>query len=581
MALASGAVFAGYTVARRLGSGVTGEVYLVQDPRSARWQALKVLSLTLSSDRQFRRDFLSETATVSSLYHPHIVEVHDRGDFDGQLWAAMDYVEGSNAAQLLKDRFPAVWPVGEVLAILAAAADALDYAHQRGLLHRDVKPANILLTSPADGEQRILLSDFGIARPLGEHSGVVGSHVPVGTVGYAAPEQLMGVDVDRRADQYALAATAFHLLTGAPPTEYLNPAAALRDLLTAPPRKLSDQRPELAQLDRVFLRALAKRPVDRFASCRQFADAANALSVVETADRSSEAVFVAEYPAYGWSPDDDLARIEPFGGNAGPSGPKEGAADGDQAATLPTRRRTRKIVVRAAAIVALIGLFAFGIITGRKMESTAARAASAPPSASVPAAVPPPSTSSGPPAALDGTYRLEVQRSKQTFDYTPSPQPPDVTTWWAFRSSCTPSYCSAAAIMLDNNDHSQPAPGARPVIFRFTDGQWQSRPETVPFPCETASGAAKSQTTVQKLVLRPNPQGDLVGEMELGVQTDECGQRGATVRVPAKLTRAADTPTGVYVPDPVSVPESADPPSTGTPAPPSAPKPPGAPPKSR
>ncbi|WAC89941.1 serine/threonine-protein kinase [Mycobacterium sp. Aquia_213] len=557
---------------------MTGDVYLVQDPRSARWQALKVLSPALSSDRQFRREFLSETPTVSGLHHQHIVEVHDRGDFDGQLWIAMDYVEGSNAAQLLKDRFPAVWPVGEVLAIITAVADALDYAHQRGLLHRDVKPANILLTSPADGEQRILLSDFGIARPLGEHSGVVGSHIPVGTVGYAAPEQLMGADVGRRADQYALAATAFHLLTGAPPTEYLNPAAALRDLLTAAPRKLSDQRPELAQLDRVFSRALAQRPVDRFASCRAFADAANALSVVETADRSPEAGFVVEYPAYGWPDDEDLARIGPFG--AGPEPP--GTSDGDQTpAALPTRRRTRKIVVGAAAIVALIGLFAFGIITGRKMESTAARAASAPASASVAVALPPPSTPSGPPAALDGTYRLEVQRSKQTFNYTPNPQPPDVTTWWAFRSSCTPSYCSAAAILLDNNDHSQPAGGGRPVVFRFTDGQWQSRPETAPFPCETAGGAAKSQTTVQQLVLRPNPQGDLVGEMELGVQTDECGQRGATVRVPAKLSRAEDTPTGIYVPDPVSVPEPAGPPTGGAPAPPSAPKPPGTPPKPR
>jgi len=164
MALASGAVLAGYTVARKLGSGVTGEVYLVQDPRSARWQALKVLSLALSSDSQFRRRFLSETPTVSGLYHPNIVEVHDRGDFDGQLWIATDYVEGSNAAQLLKDRFPAVWPAGEVLAIVTSVADALDYAHQRGLLHRDVKPANILLTGRGEGEQRILLSDFGIAR---------------------------------------------------------------------------------------------------------------------------------------------------------------------------------------------------------------------------------------------------------------------------------------------------------------------------------------------------------------------------------------------------------------------------------
>ena len=175
MALASGAAFAGYTVARRLGSGVTGDVYLVQDPRSARWQALKVLSLALSADSRIPPAISAETPTLANLYHPHIVEVHDRGEFDGQLWIAMDYVDGSNAAQLMKDRFPAVSPAGEVLAIVSAVADALDHAHQRGLLHRDVKPANILLTGRGEGEQRILLSDFGIARQLGDHSGVVGA----------------------------------------------------------------------------------------------------------------------------------------------------------------------------------------------------------------------------------------------------------------------------------------------------------------------------------------------------------------------------------------------------------------------
>jgi serine/threonine-protein kinase len=571
MALASGAVFAGYTVARKLGSGVTGEVYLVQDPRSARWQALKILSLALSSDSQFRRRFLSETPTVSSLYHPNIVEVHDRGDFDGQLWTATDYVEGSNAAQLLKDRFPAVWPAGEVLAIVSAVADALDYAHQRGLLHRDVKPANILLTGRGDGEQRILLSDFGIARQLGDHSGVVGSHVPAGTVGYAAPEQLMGADIGRRADQYALAATAFHLLTGAPPTEYLTAAAALRELLSGTPPKLSDQRPELARLDGVFVRALATRPADRFKTCREFADAVNEAAGDLSGDRSPEGVLVLDYPAYGWPEDSDIPGV--IAGAA-----PHRAAGSEAPASLPTKRRPRKIVVGAAAIVVLIGLFAFGIVTGRKMESTAARAASSPSSASAAAAAPPPpSAQSGPPTPLDGTYRLEVQRSKETFDYTPSPQPPDVTTWWAFRSSCTPSYCSAAAILLDNNDHAQPATagGGPPVIFRFTDGQWQSRPETVPFPCVTASGPAKTETTVQTLVLRPNPQGDLVGEMELAVQTDECGQRGSMVRVPAKLSRTTDMPAGVYVPDPVSVPEATGLPSTGAPTTPSAPHAPG------
>jgi serine/threonine-protein kinase len=128
----------------------------------------------------------------------------------------MDYVEGNNAAQLMADRFPAVSPAGEVLAIVTAVAGALDHAHERGMLHRDVKPANILLTR-GQSEQRILLADFGIARRIGDPIETAGSNLPAGTVGYAAPETLMGADVDGRADQYALAATAFHLLTGAPP----------------------------------------------------------------------------------------------------------------------------------------------------------------------------------------------------------------------------------------------------------------------------------------------------------------------------------------------------------------------------
>ncbi|MFP1151872.1 protein kinase domain-containing protein [Mycobacterium sherrisii] len=566
MALASGAVFAEYTVARKLGSGQTGEVYLVQDPRPARWQALKILSLPLSSDSRFRRRFLEETPAVTSLHHPHIVEVHDRGDFDGLLWVAMDYVEGSSAAQLMRDRFPAVWPTGEVLTIVGAVAAALDHAHQRGLLHRDVKPANILLTGRAAGEQRILLGDFGIARQLGEHTGVVGPHVPAGTVGYAAPEQLMGADIDPRADQYALAATAFHLLTGAPPTEYRNAATALRELLRGAPPKLSDQRPELAHLDEVFARALAARPADRFTSCRAFADALNEAA----GSHGPDGVLVLDYPEYNW-PEHPGARPAPGDGTAGATAP-----DAVPSVSRPIRRRPRKTVLAAAAIAVLLGLFTVGVLTGRKIESTAERAASAPASTSVAAvALPPTTASSTPPAALEGTYRLDVERSKETFDYTPSPQPPDLTSWWAFRSSCTPSYCSAAAVPLDDNDHTQLAPtGGRPVVFRFEDGQWQSRPETVPLACPGSGGPAKSQTTVQTLVLRPNPQGDLVGEMELVAQSDECAQRASVVRIPAKLDRVADTPPGVYVPDPVTVPEPSSPPVSVAPS--HTPKPPAA-----
>jgi serine/threonine-protein kinase len=189
-----------------------GEVYLAEHPRLPRHDALKVLPADVSADSDFRSRFNLEADLAATLFHPHIVGVHDRGDFEGQLWIAMDYVEGTDAAQLMKAHYPARMPIEDVCAIVTAVADALDYAHKRGLLHRDVKPANILLAEPEDGKRRILLADFGIARPLADISGLTATNFTVGTLTYAAPEQLMGGDIDGRADQYALAATAFHLL---------------------------------------------------------------------------------------------------------------------------------------------------------------------------------------------------------------------------------------------------------------------------------------------------------------------------------------------------------------------------------
>jgi serine/threonine protein kinase, bacterial len=579
MALASGATFAGYTVARRLGSGETGEVYLVQDLRSSRWVALKILSPALSADGEFRRRFHLETPIATNLYHPNILEVHDRGEFEGQLWIAMDYVDGPNAAQLMADRFPAVAPAGEVLAIVTAMAGALDYAHQRGLLHRDLKPANILLTSPGEGEQRILLADFGIARQLGEPTGANATHVPVGTVAYAAPEQLMGADIDGRADQYALAATAFHLLTGAPLVEHSDPVAAVKQLLNNAPPRLSDQRPELARLDGVFARALAKNPADRFGSCREFADAVNEQAGVSIGDRSPEAVFVVDYPAYAWRETDDTELAPDSLPDAQPErrGTRLRSAaaalarrldksstatkvpatgDAEPSAAAPRRRRLRLILLSTAAVVLLVGLFAVGIVIGRKTETTSTQAGSpAKTSSSAAAAAPTASTPAAAPTPLDGTYRIEVQRAKQTFDHTPDPQPPNVSTWWAFRSLCTPTACTAAGTQLDDNDHTHPKSprGGAPLVMLFGDGQWQSRPETVQFPCVGPNGIAQTQTTTQVLSLRPQPQGDLSGEMDVTVQTNECGQRSSVVRIPALASRSGDVPPAVTVPDPATV----------------------------
>lgn len=204
MPLAGGSTFAGYRIMRLLGSGGMGEVYLAEHPRLPRRDALKILPADVSADPEYRARFNREADLASTLWHPHIVSVHDRGEDNGELWLSMDFVDGQDASRLLTERFPAGMPVDQVVRIVTAVASALDYAHKQGLLHRDVKPANIMLTPLDDGEQRILLADFGIARDIEDISGLTTTNMTVGTVAYAAPEQLMGEDIDGRTDQYVL-----------------------------------------------------------------------------------------------------------------------------------------------------------------------------------------------------------------------------------------------------------------------------------------------------------------------------------------------------------------------------------------
>jgi serine/threonine-protein kinase len=353
MALTEGQEIAGYTILRSLGAGGMGEVYLAQHPRLPRRDALKVLSASVCAESEYRQRFNREADIAATLWHPHIVEVHDRGDVNGQLWISMDYVEGTDAARLLAERFPDGMPSEEVLRIVTAVAEALDYAHQRGLVHRDVKPANILLANTGTEDSRIMLADFGIARWSGESSGLTGTNMTVGTVAYAAPEQLKGDQIDGRADQYALAATAFQLLTGSPPFLDSNPAVVISQHLTSDPPKIGSRRPELSGLGTVLDKALAKSPDDRYDRCIDFAHAlAHRISTPE-ADGEVDATMLAPAAA----------------------GPRHARAE------AKPRRRT---VVPVAVALAVIAVAAVGFVLferGRDHPAEAKQPPPTPPSA--------------------------------------------------------------------------------------------------------------------------------------------------------------------------------------------------------
>ncbi len=287
--VAPGDVVAGYEIEELVGRGGMGEIYRARDPRLERRVALKLLVERYSEDDGFRDRMLRESRLAASLDHPNVIPVYEAGETDDRLFIAMRYVEGTDLAELLRSEGPL--EPARALAIAGQVADALDAAHARGLVHRDVKPSNVLLDHQ-DRREHVYLADFGLTQSVSDR-GPTDGHL-LGTVDYVAPEQVRGDDVDGRADVYALGCVLFEALTGTVPFSGVSEVAVIYAHLETPPPRASDRRDTLPPaLDDVLARATAKNPEDRQPTCRALVDEARDALGLDAHSRSSRVLVAA------------------------------------------------------------------------------------------------------------------------------------------------------------------------------------------------------------------------------------------------------------------------------------------------
>ena len=266
-----GTELAGYRIERVLGLGGMSVVYLAHDLRLKRKVALKLLAPELAEDESFRVRFLRESQLAASLDHPNVVPVYEAGEVDGLLYIAMRYVLGTDLRALL--RAEGALAAERALALVAQVSSALDAAHERGLVHRDVKPSNVLLTGNP-GEEHCYLADFGLSTSASDRS-VADARQIVGTIDYVAPEQIRGADVDGRADVYSLSCLLYECLVGDVPFRRASDVAVIYAHLEEPAPKASERAPALpAAVDAVLERGTAKRPDERWQTCAELVEAA-------------------------------------------------------------------------------------------------------------------------------------------------------------------------------------------------------------------------------------------------------------------------------------------------------------------
>jgi serine/threonine protein kinase len=296
--LVPGEQLAGYQIQEQIGRGGMAVVYRALDLRLGRVVALKVLAPHLGEDEAFRLRFIRESRAAAGVDHPHIVPVYEAGEAAGVLFIVMRYVEHGDVRRLL-DTEGRLTPA-RTSAIASQVASALDAAHAHGLVHRDVKPGNMLLARASNDADHVYLSDFGLSKHSLTPSTLTSTGQFLGTLDYVAPEQIQGHPVDGRADQYALACTVVEMLTGAPPFTQDDSMAIMWAQLESEPPRVTQRRPELpSAVDEVLAAAMAKSPANRYPTCRDFARALTAACAGPARPRTTSARWPEAQAAAG------------------------------------------------------------------------------------------------------------------------------------------------------------------------------------------------------------------------------------------------------------------------------------------
>ena len=349
--LAEGTMFAGYEVGRIIGRGAMGVVYQAHDPKLGRDVALKVVAEHLAQDEAFRARFAQEAKSAARVEHPAVVAIYQTGEEDGIPFLAMRLVRGRELSKVLEDR--GKLPQVEALRLLKPIAGGLDAAHAANIVHRDVKPANILV--PDDGSDPVLV-DFGIGRVMqGTRATQTGSWV--GTVDYVSPEQIRGGDVDGRADQYALGCVLYEMIVGEPPFRREDTIQSLfAHANDAPPLIVTGDAVADSRLNKVVTRALAKDPAERFATCADLAAVAAGIveagGVAQVSGRTGTVIAP--------SPVGPTGTVVGDGRTAEPTSPLPPVRE---VATKPSKTKfvVFGVVVAALAIAGAGGYVVFGV----------------------------------------------------------------------------------------------------------------------------------------------------------------------------------------------------------------------------